>query len=66
VVSGRHQPENGADSARPYRVSVVDRYDDLDRPRWITVPHAYGRHDVENQVADLDPALLILKVEEAA
>ena len=65
-MSGRHQPEAGADSARRYRVSVVHRFDPDDRPRWIDIPHAYGRNDIDHQVADLDPALLILRVEEAA
>lgn len=65
-MAGRHQPTEGADSARRYRVAVVDKYDSHDRPRWIDIPHAYGRHDIDNQVADLDPSLMVLKVEEAA
>jgi hypothetical protein len=65
-MSSRHQPENGADSARRYRVCIVDRCDPDDRPRWIEIPHAYGINDVKNQVADLDSTVLVLKVEEAA
>jgi hypothetical protein len=65
-VSGRFQPSEGADSARPYRVSVVSQYDPNDQPKWIRIPHAYGPADVRNQVDDFDHTLLILAIEEAA
>jgi hypothetical protein len=64
-MSSRHQPENGADSARPYRVSVVSQYDPNDRPKWIRFT-AYGINDLRHQVADHDETLLILAVEELA
>lgn len=48
VVSGRHQPMNGADSPdalRPYRVQVVDE----EGPAWFIRVHASDRSDARER-----------------
>lgn len=67
-MSGRHQPEHGADSPegrRPYRVLVCDRFEPDER-RWVTVPAAYGPHDAFSQVRYALPEVSVLRAEEAA
>jgi hypothetical protein len=57
-MSGRHQPENGADSPQaladyqlhPYRVYVED---EVGSRWWITVTAALGKHDARNQAVDV-------------
>jgi len=70
IVSSRHQPEHGADSAeawqpRPFQVLVCDRFDEDDR-RWITVAAAIGPNDARSQIRTLYPEVSVLTVEEAS
>jgi hypothetical protein len=57
-MSGRHQPENGADSAQaladyalhPYRVLITEQVGDR---CWIVVTAAMGKNDARNQALDV-------------
>lgn len=53
-MSGRHQPEQGADSAaalvyRRYRVHVEE---EVGARWWIEVPHALGPNDAKHQAVE--------------
>lgn len=54
------------DAPRPFRVWIVDREDELDRPHPVTVPAAYGPRDARQQVEYDHPSALVLRIEEAA
>lgn len=57
------QPLNGADSARPWNVVIVDRHDPDARPRKLTLT-AFGRKDVDHQVDEMGE-YLVLRAEAA-
>lgn len=67
-MSGRHQPEHGADSPesyilRPYRLYLVNLYED--RRKWVTVPAAMGPNDAKGQARYEYPEWAAVKVEAA-
>jgi hypothetical protein len=64
-MCSRHAPENGADAPVAWKVCVVNRDDDFDRPRWIEL-RAYGRNDVRRQIEELHPEWVLLEAKEAA
>lgn len=66
-MSGRFQPEHGADSAEAwnptsYRVLIESVWEPGDR-RWVTIPAAIGPNDARSQARDAFPGWIPLREE---